>query len=73
MVHKVPQGDTLYHKVDNNTASLLFRYLKVCNNAASLLRLVDYTSNHLPISSLTENKRYAATEALDNTVCYPAL
>ena len=52
-MHKVPQDGTGYHTA--------------CKNTASVLRFVDYTSNHLPISSVTENKRYAATEALDNT------
>ena len=67
-MHKVPQDGTGYHTVDNNTARLfIISYLKVCNNTASVLRFVDYTSNHLPISPVTENKRYAASEALDNT------
>ena len=57
-VHKVPQYGTRYRKVE-------FVYFGTA-------RLVDYSSNHLPLCSLTENmvkrKRYATTEALDRTV-----
>ena len=40
-------------------------------------RLLDYTSNHLPLCSLTENmvkrNRYATNEVLDNNVWYPCV